>query len=74
MKKEQYPYSLIPAGYGHYTYLITFRGKKYKTTTYNTHATDDLRSEEGERDGRELRRLRGARALRYEAIRKHDLK
>jgi hypothetical protein len=74
MKAEQYPYSLTLAGYGHYTYLIQYRGKEYKTTTNNTHATDDMRSEEGQRDGRELRQLRGAKALRMEAIRKHNLK
>ena len=74
MKKEQFPYNLLPSGYGHYSYLIRFRGKEYTTTTNNTRATDDMRSEEGERDGRELRRLRGAKALRKEAIRKHNLK
>ncbi len=74
MKPEQYPYSLIPSGYGHYTYLIKFRGKEYRTTTNNTHATDDLRSEDGEKDGNELRRLRGAKTLRAEAILKHNLR
>ena len=74
MKPEQYPYSLMPSGHGHYTYLIRYRGKEYRTTTNNTHATDDLRSEDGQRDGRELRQLRGAKALRAEAIRKHNLK
>lgn len=73
MKQEQYPYNVLPAGHGHYTYLIMFRGKEYRTTTNNTHATDDFRSEDGEKDGRELRRLRGARALRAEAIRRHNL-
>jgi hypothetical protein len=74
MKAEQYPYNLTFAGYGHYTYLIKYRGKEYLTTTNNTHATDDLRSEDGQRDGRELRGLRGAKALRDEAIRKHNLR
>lgn len=74
MKAEQYPYSLTFTGYGHYSYLIQYRGKEYRTTTNNTAATDDLRSEDGERDGRELRQLRGAKSLRSEAIRKHNLK
>jgi len=74
MKAEHYPYGLTFAGYGHYSYLIKYRGKEYRTTTNNTTATDDLRSEEGERDGRQLRQLRGARALRAEAIRKHNLR
>ena len=74
MKAKQYPYSLTFTGYGHYTYLIQYRGKEYRTTTDNAHAVDDLRSEDGQRDGRELRQLRGAKALRSEAIRKHNLK
>lgn len=74
MKAQQYPYSLIPSGYGHYTYLITFRGKEYRTTTNNMTAVDDFRSDDDERHGRELRRLRGAKALRTEAIRKHGLR
>ena len=74
MKKEQLPYNLLPSGHGHYSYLIKFRGKEYKTTTSNMHATDDMRSEEAQRDGRELRQLRGAKALRREAIRNHNLK
>lgn len=59
----------MPAGYGHYTYLIMFRGKEYRTTTNNTCATDDYQDHENER-----RRNRGARALREEAIMKHNLK
>lgn len=74
MKAKQYPYSLTFTGYGHYSYLIMFRGKEYRTTTSNMRAIDDMRSEEAQRDGRELRQLRGAKALRSEAIRKHNLR
>lgn len=74
MKNEQYPFSLMPAGHGHYSFKIVFRGKEYTTTTDNMPAVDDFKSEEGERKGGELRTLRGAKALRAEAIRKHNLR
>lgn len=74
MKAEHYPYSPVPSGHGHYSFLIQYRGKEYKTVTDNMPAMDDFRSEEGQRDGRELRTLRGAKALRAEAIRKHNLR
>jgi len=70
MKAEHYPYDIALTGYGHHSYMIDYRGKAIKTITDNSHAIDDMNSEEGERDGRELRRLRGAKALRSEAIMK----
>jgi hypothetical protein len=69
MKQEQYPYNVLPAGHGHYTYIIKFRGKEYRTTTNNTSATDEYQDYENDR-----RRNRGARALREEAIRRHNLR
>ena len=76
MKNYQFPYSLIPAGYGHYSFIIQFRGKEYKTVTNNMRAVDDYHSEEGERDPhtKALRVNQGATALRNEAIRKHNLR
>ena len=59
----------MPSGHGHYTYIIKFRGTEYKTTTNNMLAVDDYHDYENER-----RRNRGARALRAEAIRYHNLK
>lgn len=74
MKPEQYPYSLLPSGHGHYSYLIQFRGKEYKTVTNNMRAVDDFKSDEGEKRWRRDRHLMGATALRNEAIRTHNLK
>lgn len=69
MKSYQFPYLLIPSGPGHYTYLIQFRGKEYRTTTNNTSATDDFRDYDNDR-----RHNRGAKTLRDEAIRTHKLR
>lgn len=74
MKPEQYPYSLLPSGHGHYSYLIQFRGKEYKTVTNNMMAIDDFRADDDERRWGRNRRLMGAINLRNEAIRTHNLR
>lgn len=76
MKNYQFPFRLIPAGHGQYSYLIRYRGKIYRTVTTNMGAVDDYHSEEGERDPRTkaLRVNQGATALRAEAIRTHNLR
>lgn len=60
-----------PSGHGHYSVETTHYGKTIKCTTNNMQAIDDFKSEDGEKDGRELRQLRGYRALRAECISKN---
>jgi len=58
-------------GYGHKKITIEYYGKKISCITTNMPAIDDYNSEEGERDGRELRSKRGYNQLRDEVIRKY---
>ena len=57
--------------YGHYRIILEYYGKEISCITTNMPAVDDYKSEDGERDGRELRTKRGYEALRDEVIRKH---
>jgi hypothetical protein len=59
------------AGYGHKRITVEYRGKQISGITTNMPAVDDYNSEEGERDGRELKRKRGYTSLRNEVVRKH---
>ena len=61
----------LPSGYGHYKVGITYRNKLITTITNNMPAIDDYRSEDGERDGRNLRKKRGYEQLRAEIIRRN---
>jgi hypothetical protein len=61
----------LPSGYGHYKVGIKYRNKLITTITTNMPAIDDYRSEDGERDGRILRKKRGYDLLRSEIIRKN---
>lgn len=65
---------LMPSGHGHYRVTTPYYGKEISCTTNNMPAVDDYKSEEGERQGRELRQLRGYKALRAECIRKNQSK
>lgn len=58
-----------PSGYGHYKVGVTYRGKLITTVTSNMPAIDDYKSDDYERDGRELRRKRGYETLRLQIIR-----
>ena len=58
-------------GYGIYRITLEYYGKEISCITTNMPAVDDYKSEDGERDGRELRTKRGYAALRNEVIRKH---
>lgn len=60
-----------PSGYGHYKITTIHYGKEINCTTNNMPAIDDFKSEDFEKDGRELRKLRGYRTLRGECIRKN---
>lgn len=64
--------SIEIVGYGHKKITIEYYGKEISCVTTNMHAVDDYNSEEGERDGRELRTKRGYTALRDEVIRKYN--
>lgn len=61
--------TLMPSGYGHYEVTTDIYGKPFTFITTNMPAIDDYRSDEYDR--RELRTLRGYRALRSEAMRKY---
>jgi hypothetical protein len=58
----------LPSGYGHYKVGIKYRGKLITAVTNNMQAVDDYKSEDGEKDGRVLRRKRGYECLRNEII------
>jgi len=58
----------VPSGHGHYKVGINYRGKLITTITNNMPAVDDYKSEDGEKDGRVLRRKRGYESLRNEII------
>jgi hypothetical protein len=60
-----------PSGHGHYKVITTHYGKEITCITNNMPAIDDFKSEDGEKDGRELRQLRGYRNLKSECIRKN---
>lgn len=76
MKNYQFPFRVNQTGHSQYSYLIRYRGKLYRTVTNNMGAVDDYLSEDGERDPRTkaLRVNQGAKALRNEAIRAHNLR
>jgi hypothetical protein len=58
------------SGYGHWKISCTYRGKEIKAVTTNSMAVDDFKSsEQGEKDGRQSRRLRGYNTLISEIIR-----
>ena len=63
--------SVAVSGHGHYKIYTTYYGREISCTTSNMPAIDDFKSEEGEKDGRELRQLRGYKSLRAECIRKN---
>ena len=60
-----------PEGHGHYRVTTEYYGKYIACITSNMPAIDDFKSDEDEKDGRELRKLRGYRELRSECISKH---
>ena len=60
-----------PSGHGHYKVSTTYYGKKISCVTSNMPSVDDFKSEDGEKDGRELRQLRGYNSLKGECIRKN---
>ena len=63
--------SIETVGYGHKKITIEYYGKEISYITTNMKAVDDYNSEDGERDGRELRKKRGYNQLRNEIIRKY---
>lgn len=65
---------VMPSGHGHYKIYLTFRGKEYATTTNDMPSIDDFKSDEFEKDGRELRKLRGYKQLRWYVINDHSLR
>lgn len=62
-----------PSGHGHYKVYTTYYGKEITCTTNNMPAIDDFKSDDGEKDGKELRTLRGYRLLRNECITKNKV-
>lgn len=62
---------VMPSGHGHYKVITTYYGKEINCVTNNMPSVDDFKSEVYEKDGRELRHLRGYRSLRNECIRKN---
>lgn len=60
--------SVSPSGHGHYKVTTTHYGKEISCITSNMPAIDDFKSDEYEKDGRELRKLRGYKSLRDECI------
>ena len=63
--------TVIPSGHGHYKVITTHYGKNISCVTSNMPAIDDFKSYDDEKDGRELRKLRGYRTLRAECISKN---
>jgi hypothetical protein len=63
--------TVTPSGHGHYRVTTTHYGKEISCVTSNMPAIDDFKSEDGEKDGRELRTLRGYKSLRAECISKN---
>lgn len=59
---------ITPSGYGHWKIATTHYGKEISTVTTDSMSIDDYNSEDDEKDGRELRKLRGYNALRSEII------
>ena len=68
MKKHHI--TILPSGYGHNEVTTDVYGKPFTFITSNTRATDDYRSEKGERDPRTkcLRVNQGYKELRKEAL------
>jgi len=71
MKQSNNYLRLEFTGYGHYRVNLEYYGKEISYVTTNMPAVDDYRSEDGEKDGRELRSKRGYTSLRNEVIRKY---
>ncbi len=71
MKKHHI--TIMPSGYGHNEVTTDVYGKPFTFITSNTRATDDYRSEEGERDPRTkcIRRNQGYKELRKEAMNRY---
>ena len=63
-----------PSGHGHYKVITEHYNKEISCITNDMSSIDDLKSEEGEKDGRVLKRLRGYNNLRNECIRKNKQK
>jgi hypothetical protein len=72
MKTQKAPLSVMFSGYGHYKVTTTYYGKEISCTTTDMPSIDDFNSDEHERDGRELRKLRGYKSLRSECIRENS--
>ena len=70
-KQIKHPLLVTPNGYGHWHVATRYRGELIGTITTNSMAIDDWNSEEDEKDGRQLRKLRGYNALRSECIRSY---
>jgi hypothetical protein len=63
--------TVTPSGHGHYKVTTTHYNKEIYCITNNMSAIDDFKSEDWDKDGRELRKLRGYKSLRFECIRKN---
>lgn len=59
-------------GYGHWKIECDYRGKRISTVTTNSQAIDDYNSDESERDGRVLRKIRGYKTLIAEIKRNYE--
>lgn len=69
MTKFKHDIRIQQKGYGHWRVTTTYYGKEINCTTTDSTAIDDWNSDEYEKCGRELRKLRGYRKLRYYCIR-----
>ncbi len=69
--KTTHDLTVTPSGHGHYRVSTTHYGKEISCITSNMPAVDDYKSDDYEKDGRELRKLRGYRSLRAECISKN---
>lgn len=70
-KPKYYLEVCMKTGYGHYEVGVLYYGKVITCTTTDMPSIDDYKSEDGEKDGRELRRKRGYNCLRNQCIRAH---
>jgi chlorite dismutase len=69
--KHSHALFITKTGHGHWRVAILHYGKEISAVTTNSMAIDDYHSDEMEKDGRVLRKLRGYRELREEVIRKN---
>lgn len=58
-------------GYGHWRITTSYYGKEISTITTDSCSIDDYNCDDFQKDGRELRKKRGALSLRSEIIRKN---